>query len=142
MLQSDLYTLITDDVGVSALIGTTSSRSDKTSGLFLSQAKQNSPQPLIVYTQISGNTVPMMEGASALQPARLQFACYGDTPEDAKTLARSMKKLLVGLNTTFASGVRVDYCSLALELDAYEEAPGSYVTQLDFEFLFADTDGD
>lgn len=140
MLQKGLIDLLSADAGIQSFIGTPATRKDKTLGVFPVQSKQNSDASQIVYSQISGNTVPMLEGAGNLQPCRIQFSCYGQTYEDAKGLARAVKKLLVGMNTTFPDGVRVDYCSLALELDGYEEAPGLYNVPIDLEFLFADTD--
>ncbi len=71
----------------------------------------------------------------------MQFSCYGETYEDAKNLARAVKKALLGYQGTLGDGVRIDYCGLALELDGYEEAPAVYNVPLDLEIVFADNDG-
>jgi len=106
--------MIVGDPGFTAIVGTPATRRDKTTGLFATVAPQESDAPLTVYTQISGNTVPMMDGAATLQPMRMQFSNYGRTPEEAKNLARALKKLLVGFQGLFADGTRIDYCSLTL----------------------------
>ena len=142
MIQAGLVALIIGSPEIVAIIGSPSTRRDKATGLFAVAAPESSDLPEIVYSQISGSTSGMLAGAQNLQPCRMQFSCYGQTYEEAKGLARALKKILIGLNTTFADGIRVDYCSLALELDGYEEAPGCYSVPVDFEFLFADTDGD
>ncbi len=133
MIQANIFRLIIQDPGVVAIVGSPSTRRDKASGLFVVSAPANSDMPQIIYTQISGNTVPTLDGPSNLQPMRMQFSCYGETHEDAKALARALKQLLVGFQGEFADGTRIDYCSLALELDGY--------VPIDLEFLFADTSG-
>jgi hypothetical protein len=141
MILAGIFAMIVEDADIVALIGSPSTRKDKTKGLFPVVAPQESDLPQIIFTQISGNTVAMMQGPAKLQPMRMQFSCYAQTYEEAKALARALKKLLVGFNGSFIDGTRIDYCSLALELDGYEEAASLFNVPIDLEFLYADTNG-
>lgn len=140
MIQANLVALLASTASLTDIVGTPASRKDRTNGVFNSTSPKNSDVPQIIYTQVSGNTVPMLSGASNLQPMRVQFSCYGSTPEEAKGLARALKKLLVGYNGSFPDGSRIDYCGLSNELDGYDETPGLWNVPIDLEFLFADTD--
>jgi hypothetical protein len=139
MLQAGLYSILTADAAIKQLLG--SNRQDKTTGVFAISSSKSSDLPQIIFSQISGNTFGQLDGAGNLQICRIQFSCYGETYEDAKNLARAVKKALVGFNGALADGVRIDYCGLALEVDGYEESPALYNVPLDLEFVFADNDG-
>lgn len=142
MLQAGLKSYITGDASISSLIGTSSSRRDQTSGYFAVSAPENSDMPAIVASQISRSSNHTLDGPMALQPTRIQFSCLGIDYDDAKFLARALIKLMVGFNGLLPDGTRVDYCSLALEIDGFEEQAGVFNCPVDLEFLFADISSD
>jgi hypothetical protein len=141
MIQANIVSTILGAAAITAIIGTPATRRDQATGLFAVSAPADADAPLIIYSQISGNTDSTMDGPSNLQPMRMQFSNYSKTHEEAKALARALKQLLVGFQSTFPDGTRIDYCALSFELDTYEPAPALYHVAIDLEFLFADTNG-
>lgn len=136
MLQEGLYSLLAGSSGVQSLLGTTSTRSDKTTGIFAAYMPEATPMPAIVYTTVAGAGFSTMDGASNLQSARLQFSCYGVSYSAAKELAGAVRSVLEGLKATLSDGTQVDNATRVLESDTFEEAPFIYHTPMDFEFLF------
>jgi hypothetical protein len=141
MLEEGLNQLLVNASSIQAIVGTPATRKDKpkpTTGIFPVQMPESTPLPALIYSQISGEGNPSLDGANSLHQCRISFGCYGDSYGDAKRLQRAVRQLLEGLHTTLAEGTPVDNVILLLELDSFEDGPFSYNAPIDFLFVYAD----
>lgn len=142
MLVEGLSAFLAADVNLAALLNA-STRSDKTNGMFPTQAPDEVPMPYIVYSQVSGEPLQTsMAGTGRLQTARWRFSCYGTSYKSAKQLAYALVQALLPMYGVLSAGdVMVQGSWLKLELDSAEPISKGvmYSTHVDFEFVFLDT---
>ena len=151
MLVEGLQAVMAANTGLQAILGTPTTRSDKGTGLFPTQAPDEVPQPWVVYTQVSGQ--PLQEsyaGTGRLFTSRWRLSCYGDSYKQAKQLAKALKACLVGLQgpiSILVNGVptvvtQVEGSWLRLELDEAEPMiKGTvFVTHIDVMINYLDVD--
>lgn len=140
MFIEGLYAYIIAQSSITALLGT--SRSDGTTGVFSSLAKEQTPVPFIVMQQVSG--MPLQEsfdGTGALQECRWRFSCYGADYKSAKNLANVLRLSLISLDGVLPGGHgQVQGAWHRLEMDEVEAMlKGTlYSTHIDFEFNYLD----
>ncbi len=139
MLAEGLYSFLAAAASLTALLGTPSSRTDGTSGIFPVQMPEATVMPAIVITQIAGQGNPVMEGADPLHTARVQFSCYGKSFADAKKLSTTLRRYLEGWQGTLPDKSEVDSVILVLESDGFEVAPFIFHCPIDFEISYRDT---
>lgn len=140
MLLAGIYSLLTADAGMQAVLGT--SRADGTTGVFPGLAEKQVALPCCVMTQISQKPVTSFGGVNRLQFARLRFSNYAASFLAAKTLAQAVKNALNGLRTTLNEGTEVQFVELVTEFDGVEAAlqGNEFATFTDFNVCFVDPD--
>lgn len=143
MLVEGIATYLAANSGMQTQLGTASTRSDKSTGIYPVQAPDEVPSPWVVYQQISGQPLQTsFRGTGRLQTARMRFTCYGSTYKQAKALANALKLALIGLDGALPAGqAEVHGSWLSLELDQAEPMPRGTIfgTHVDFTFIFYDT---
>jgi hypothetical protein len=139
MLGEGINQLLLAATPITALIGTPATRDDGKSGVWPVQAPESATYPMIVYSQISGEGNPSYDGANALHQCRISFGCYGENYGDSKRLQVAIRQLIEGFHGVLPDGTPVDNAVLVLELDAFEDAPFSYNSPIDFLFVYTDT---
>ena len=139
MLGEGINQLLLAATPITAIIGTPATRKDGRSGIWPVQMPESSTMPAIVFSQISGEGNPSYDGANALHQCRMSFGCYGSCYGDSKRLQVAVRQLLEGLHMVLPDGTPVDNAVLVLELDAFEDAPFSYNSPIDFLFVYTDT---
>ena len=143
MLVEGLQTALANDAGLQSFIGTPSTRSDKTTGIFPLVAPEQVPMPYVVMQQVSGSPVSSMEGTNRLTLTRWRFSCYGTTYKQAKQLARALKMAMISLNGPLPSGNAVIMGSWAvMETDDLEVVPHAtiYTVHSDFNINYIDNE--
>lgn len=138
MLVEGIYQYLIASSSITAIVGTPATRKDLKTGVWPIQLPEASPLPALVYSQISGDGNPSLDGGNQLHQCRVEFACYADNYLDAKKLQRAIRQLLEGLHGTFPDGTPIDNVILVLETDAFEEAPFIFNAPIDFTMVYAD----
>ena len=100
MLVEQLQTFLAASPALIALLGTPSSRSDSTSGIFPVEALDGPAlqMPYIAYSQSDGE--PLAEtttGTPPLRQAHFMLSCYGATYKQAKKLAQTVKDTMLAV---------------------------------------------
>lgn len=143
MLVEGLQTYLAANAGVQSVLGTPTTRSDGTTGIYPVLAVGQPTMPYLVYQQVSGAAdVIQMQGTDNLQHARWRFSCYGSTYKQAKTLAKYTKLALLSLDGVIAGEVQVCGSWSVMEADDAEPIPHGtiYATHIDFMLIFLDND--
>jgi Protein of unknown function (DUF3168) len=143
MLVEGLVSYLAADAGMTALLGTPTSRTDKTTGIFPVIAPDSVPMPYCVLQQVSGEPLQIsMQGTGRLQTERWRFSCYGINYKNAKSLARALKLAMISVSGALSAGdIFVQGSWQKLEADDAEPIPHGtiYATHVDFEINFTDT---
>lgn len=145
MLVEALQTYLAADAGMQTQLGTPTTRTDKTTGIFPTLAPDQVPMPYVVLQQISGS--PLQEstqGTGRLQTSRWRFSCYGTTYKNSKLLAQALRLAMISMLGAFSTAaIQVSGAWLKLEADDTEPIPHGtiYSTHLDFEIVFMDLVG-
>ncbi len=100
MLVEQLQTFLAGSAAVTAAVGTPTTRSDSTNGLFPVEALDGPAlsMPYVAYSQADGE--PMAEtsaGTPPLRQAHWMLSCYGATYKQAKKLAQIVKDTLLAV---------------------------------------------
>lgn len=77
-VQNDLYTALSGDAGLSALVGTR---------IYPVRVPQSPAYPLVSYMRVSNSHVNSLSGSSGLDNSRYQFDVYSDTYASANSVA-------------------------------------------------------
>ena len=143
MLGEAIYKVITTDAGITALLGTPSTRADKQSGVWPMQAPDQPAVPWIVFAQVSGQPLQeSMQGTGRLKTSRWRFTCYGTTYKQATQLAQALTEAMISMDGTQAGAAcEVHGAWLRLELDESESLPRGtvFASHRDFEVVYIDT---
>lgn len=126
-IESDLFTKVTTNAGVSALIAT------RLTPLILDQS---SVFPAAVYQFVSGTHVESMQGSSGLAEGRLQVSSYGATPKDARDTAEAIRLVLHGLKGTVGSTDNVAILILDGPRDLYEDDTKKFRRDFDYQVFY------
>jgi Protein of unknown function (DUF3168) len=138
MLVEGLYSLLAGAAPITSIVGTQSSRTDKTTGIFAGEMPEGAPTPVVVYRQVDGRGLVTMDGPDGLQFVRMQFSCYGKNYLGSKQLARAVRQVLEKFTGVLSEGTCVDNMQTIIEMDTFEEAPYLYHTAVDIEIVYAD----
>jgi hypothetical protein len=140
MLEEGLHGFLAAAPSITAIIGTSDTRSDKASGIFPSQMPEDTPLPAIVYVETgTGEDIMTMDGPSSLHNCRKQFTCYAKNYFDAKRLAREVRIVLENFVGLLPDGTEVQNMWRVGEQDAFSEAPFIYQAPVEFEIWYVDT---
>jgi hypothetical protein len=118
-ISSDIYSLLTNDAGVSAL---TSTR------VYPMNIPQNATLPAITYTQVSENPQVNLEGENALRATRYQFDCFSTTYTGAHALGEALKTAME--TATAFTSIRENMT------DIYNNDPEQYRVMMDFSIWY------
>ena len=112
-IEAALYTLLSGDSGVSALVSTR---------IFPHQAPQGGALPFLVYQRISTPRDYSQSGPSLLVWPRFQITAVAATFDGARALAHALRAALSGYSGTMGGGggVSVGATFLENEADGYE----------------------
>jgi len=141
MFGEGLHNFLKSNSAIQALIGTPSTRGDKTPGVFPQQASVKEPTlPFIVYMEISGNNEQSLDGPNRLMIVRYRVASWGSSYGSAKKLANTIKLQLNGFRGTFSDGSVVEHVMDITETDTTDDMPEGtvYGTHTDYEFAYED----
>ncbi len=116
-VETELYFLLTNDAGVTAIISTR---------IYPNIALQGAALPHLVYKQLSGPRDEVMEGPSGLVESRFEMNCWSDTYSETRDLADAVRALLDGYSGT-ADAVEIQAIHLVDESDTPALTPGTDV---------------
>lgn len=140
MLFEGLYTLLSGEATITALVGTKTSRKDKTAGIFPGRPDQGADMPCAAYSEVHGEGgANSLAGPDALQVCRLQFLYSGTTYADAKKLARTVRVFLENFTGDLTDGTRIASMLRIAEADTPIEGSDLFHTAQDFDVRYYDT---
>ena len=129
-LKDSLYEHLTDNAGVSAIVGTQ---------VYPHLAPQNVSRPYITFALISSTRYPHLAAASGVVSQRIQINCWSNTDLGADTLGNAVRASLDGFNDTMGTTSTTDVRRVFLddESDAFEQPTdgreqGLYCVQQDY----------
>ena len=102
MFVEGLFSLLSNDPNIRALVGT--NRPDNTTGIFPTEAPDESNIPYIVYMQAGRTPILSFQGVNQLQEIRVEISCYGSPYKTVKQLAQAVKNALDGFTGELADG--------------------------------------
>jgi hypothetical protein len=144
MFIESLQSALTSDSGMVTILGTPTSRADSTNGVFPSQAIDGPTMPYLVCSQLSGapSTGEMMTGSGPLTTERWRFSCCGTTYLKAKQFGKYARRFLLSLHGSQSGSVNIHSADCIMEADDSEPlGKGTmYLTHVDFEFVYFDSD--
>ncbi len=146
MLVEGLYLLLSTNSSLQALLGTTTTRKDSTTGMFSGLLPEEVPMPALVYQQIAGEPLQTsMEGTGRLTTTRWRFTRYGSTYKQARTLGKVLNLVMIGINGPLPGpDAKADVHGVWLKLDAddAEAIPHGtlYANHRDYEIVYLDYD--
>lgn len=120
-IESGLYTHLTNDPDVSALVG------DRIYPLLV---PQDASLPAIAYQRISTGREEAHTGPSGLCSARIQLTCIADSYESAKSVADAVRKSLDGFSGTMGT-FEVGACFVVNDRDDWASSFDVPVVRLD-----------
>jgi hypothetical protein len=136
MFIESLYSALSNEPTITALLGLPASRPDSTTGVFPMQAVDGPTMPYVVLTQASGEPTEgeLMDGTGPLTTERWRISCYGTTYLKAKQLAKTVRVFLLSLSAAESR-------SCVLEADDAESIGKGplFGTHVDFDFVYQDS---
>lgn len=145
MLIEALQALLSADSGLQNILGTQSSRTDGSTGIWPTQAIDQPAMPYLVLRQVGGEPLQeSLQGTGCLTTERWRFSCCGTTYKGAKRLGKYVKGFMLGavygnqvVGKCFVMGVWNK-----MEVDDREPlGKGTmFLTHLDFEINYQDFD--
>jgi hypothetical protein len=114
-IADDIYSLLTNDAGVSALVSTR---------VYPMSLPQDGTLPAITYTQVSDNPQVNLDGENALRANRYQFDCFSTTYTGAHALGEALKTAME--TATAFTSIRESMT------DLYNNDPAQYRVSMDF----------
>ena len=131
VLESALFTYLSADPGVSALVGTR---------IYPVRLPEGTVLPAIAWQRISATrlyTHDSFEDTRAFVNARVQFSCWSNVPIEAIQVGEAVLLALSGYNGDMA-GVLIGQSSADLELDDYQSDVKLYRRLVDFMISYED----
>ena len=128
MLRDSLYSRLSDDAGVSAIV------SNRIYPVVIPQQSYDeaTKQPCLVYSIDTDARGITFEGTDSLVRCRLTIDCYATNPDTPHTLAEAVRDCLVDFEGTVAastspiSSVRIKRIFMDGEVEQHDEEPGLY----------------
>lgn len=125
-LAAGLFSALTADAGIAALIGTR---------VYPVMLPENPTLPALIYKFVGGRSTPTLT-TSGMQRSRLEIDCYGATYDDASALRSAVIAALNGLQGQLADGTYLQNADLLNPgLDFFEDEPRQYRCMVEF-YLF------
>lgn len=89
-LDTKLYTLLSGDSAVAALVSTR---------IYPVLAPQGAALPMVIFTRISSGREYTLSGATGLENPRVQIDCYSETYSEAKSVSEAVVAAIRGATT-------------------------------------------
>lgn len=129
-IESDLYTHLINDSGVSGIVG------DRVYPLRL---PQGFTLPAISYQRISGDRAKDLQGSTGHTSPRIQIDCWTKKYSDLKNLAEKVRLSLDRFTGNLGGGQYVQHVSLEGETENFEDDTEIQRISLDFYISFNET---
>ena len=113
-IETDLYTTLSNDSGVTALISTR---------IYPNLAPEGVTHPYVTYQVVTGERLSTIAGVDDAKRKRIQINCHADTYASAKDLAAAVEAALEG------DGY------LAFERDFYDPDTQIHTVNVDWSFM-------
>lgn len=125
-LPAGLFSLLTADSGIAALIGTR---------VYPVMLPEDPTLPALLYKFVGGASSPTLT-TSGMQRSRLEIDCYGATYDDASALRSAVIAALNGFQDELGDGTYLQNAELLNPgLDFFEDEPRQYRCMVEF-YLF------
>jgi hypothetical protein len=140
VFEAGLFSFLTAQPTLQALLGTSAARGDKSTGVFAVLANNEATMPYMVFQKVSGEPVMSLQGMNALQKARFRFSCYGTSYVGAVALSNALKILFATLLTSFSDGTVIRAVQMEMEMDDTESIPHGtiYARHSDWMFMYVE----
>jgi Protein of unknown function (DUF3168) len=126
-LPNGLFSLLTADAGISALIGTR---------VYPVVLPENPTLPALLYKFVGGQSDPTLD-TSGEQKLRLELDCYGASFDDASALRDAVTAALNGYQGTLSDGTFLQNAwRLSPGVDFFEDEPRQYRCMVEFYLLY------
>lgn len=125
-MEEGLYSLLTGDAGVSALVSTR---------VYPLAVPQQVDLPAVAYQRISGPRLLAHDGPTGLAEARVQVTCHAATYIAAKGLADAVRAAVDGYAGT-TGGVEFERIGIESEVDGYAETYERATVRLDLTVCY------
>ena len=126
MIEQGLYSLLSADATISAMVG------DRISPVLL---PEGSPMPAMTYQVTRGSGDPTFD-TSGLIKLYMQFDCFGTDYSDAAQLRKALVMLLNGYQGVLSDGTDLQLAQFQQPIDYYEKDVRQYRCAVEFFFLF------
>lgn len=113
-IETNLYTTLSNDAGVTALVGTR---------IYPNPAPEGAEKPLISYFVVAGSRFQTIPGVGDATRKRIQINCHANTYSSAKAVAAAVISALEG------DGY------LDLEFDIYDPDTQTHTVAVDWSFI-------
>ena len=113
-IETNLYSTLTGDSGVSSLIGTR---------VYPNLAPEGAANPLVTYQLVAGSREATIAGVGDAVRKRIQLSCHANTYSSAKAVAAAVISALEGDG----------YCEL--EYDLYDPTTQTHTVIVDWAFM-------
>jgi hypothetical protein len=144
MLIEALQTALAADAGMQSFLGTPTSRSDQTTGIFPVQAIDQPTLPFLVLSQVSGEPLETsMRGTGRLTSERWRFSFCGSTYKQAKKFAKYGRAFVISIiGEQPAGSCDIQGAWIKLEADDAESLGKGTMWQSHIDVQFNYVDGD
>jgi hypothetical protein len=135
MVEKGLYELLTNDAGVSALVG---------SSVYFILAPKGTTLPFIVISRVATNDSYDMVGATGFRGGLFQFDCYATDFYSSRAISLAVRRLLESYQGNLPDADATPVSAVLTEKDwdmPYEEGGKGFVYRalLEFRIFFYDT---
>lgn len=142
MLVDALELVLSSNAPLQTLLGSPTSRTDSTTGIYPMLAIGQPTMPYVVFQQVTGDPLQeSMQGTGRLHTGRWRFSCYGTTYRNAKLVAQALREAMISFFGYYAvQQVSIEGCWWKMEADDTEPLPKGtlYATHVDFEINYLD----
>ncbi len=129
MIDEAIYSILTCDVGVSALVG---------ARVYPIIMPQDGTLPAIVFSRIATDRELSHSGSIDVTKGVFQISCFSETPFGAKQLAKAVYSAMHGYAGTVGTE-HVFMCKCINEVDAFEQDTDVFHVPLDMLVTYKDT---
>lgn len=121
-----------------AIAAGSTTRSDKTNGIFPGIIPEQTPAPIIAFGYAHEENQMTMDGPDALTICELQFGVQGTGYAQVKHLARALRECFEEFTGALTDGSQVDSIHRISETDTFQEGPFFHLTVVEFRAWYRD----
>ena len=137
--SGDLVTFLKGKVGITALVGSTTS-----ARIYPVYAKQGAALPYLVFVQSGGDSYRHLSGGSGIRRTALQFYAYAATQAGADALAEQVRLVMANHRGAMGDSTVNDCQQVATAITGFDEAEDAsdsrrYWTMVVFDLVHNET---